>query len=445
MGLVRCFHTQCWTPHFYLGGKVIVKGNLIDCTDKCTIRIREKSCILIKNNVIFNVYSENMLPDSYKDEKVVDYKDALIFPGLVEMHLHAPQFPFRGLGTDMELLDWLNTYTFPEEAKYKNIDYAKKAYTKFVESLKKSFTTRAIIFATLHKEATVLLMDLLEESGLKCFVGKVNMDRNSPDFLIEETNQSLVDTKEWLEESIPFGPLVKPIITPRFVPSCTSELMSGLGKLAEEYNVPIQSHLSENHGEIDWVASLHPESPNYTDVYYEHRLMGQVPTVMAHCIHLSDVEIDRMAETQTMVSHCPYSNVNLSSGIAPIRKLMKRNIPIGLGSDISGGHIVSMANVLTEAIGLSKMKWVEVDSNYAPLTLSGAFYMATKGGGKFFGKVGSFEKGCDLDALIIDDTSIFDPNERTLEERLERWLYVGDDRHIVERYVAGHIVPNPQG
>ena len=221
--------------------------------------------------------------------------------------------------------------------------------------------------------------------------------------------------------------------------------MSGLGKLAEEYNVPIQSHLSENHGEINWVASLHPESPNYTDVYYEHRLMGQVPTVMAHCIHLSDVEIDRMAETQTMVSHCPYSNVNLSSGIAPIRKLMKRNIPIGLGSDISGGHIVSMANVLTEAIGLSKMKWVEVDSNYAPLTLSEAFYMATKGGGKFFGKVGSFEKGCDLDALIIDDTSIFDPNERTLEERLERWLYVGDDRHIVERYVAGHIVPNPQG
>ena len=166
---------------------------------------------------------------------------------------------------------------------------------------------------------------------------------------------------------------------------------------------------------------------------------------MAHCIHLSDVEMDRMAETQTMVSHCPYSNVNLSSGIAPIRKLIERNIPIGLGSDISGGHIVSMAKVLTEAIGLSKMKWVEVDKNYAPLTLSEAFYMATKGGGQFFGHVGSFEKGYELDALIIDDTSLFDPNERSLEERLERWLYVGDDRHIIERYVAGRVVPSPKG
>ena len=286
-------------------------------------------------------------------------------------------------------------------------------------------------------------MELLQKAGLSAYVGKVNMDRNSPEFLIEDTHQSLADTKEWLEASAQFGPLVKPIITPRFDPSCTSELMSGLGNLAEAYNVPVQSHLSENHGEIEWVAALHPEAANYTDVYYEHHLMGKVPTVMAHCIHLSDVEMDRMAETQTMVSHCPYSNVNLSSGIAPIRKLFERKIPIGLGSDISGGHIVSMAKVLTEAIGLSKMKWVEVDQTYAPLTLSEAFYMATKSGGKFFGKVGSFEKGCELDALVIDDTTLFDPNERSLEERLERWLYVGDDRHIVERYVAGKVAPEP--
>ena len=111
---------------------MIIKGNLIDCTDTGTIRIREKSCILLKDKVIFKIYQENMLPSSYKDEKIVDYKDALIFPGLTDMHLHAPQFSFRGLGMDMELLDWLNTYTFPEEAKYKDMDYAKKAYTQFV-------------------------------------------------------------------------------------------------------------------------------------------------------------------------------------------------------------------------------------------------------------------------------------------------------------------------
>ena len=172
--------------------------------------------------------------------------------------------------------------------------------------------------------------------------------------------------------------------------------------------------------------------------------MGQTPTVMAHCIHLSAAEMDRMEETQTMVSHCPYSNVNLSSGIAPIRKLLEHHIPVGLGSDISGGHAVSMAKVLMEAIGLSKMKWVEVDNQYAPLTLSEAFYLATKGGGTFFGKVGSFEEGYELDALVIDDTSMFDANERSLEERLERWIYIGDDRHIMKRYVAGRLVEEPK-
>ena len=421
----------------------IVKGDICYNISPTQFDARKDAYIVCVEGISQGVFDE--IPEKYQGLSLIDYSGMLITPGLNDIHVHAPQYTFRGIAMDLELLDWLNTYTFPEESKYEDLKYTSKAYDIFVDDLKHSATTRAAVFATLHVPATVFLMDKLEKTGLKAYVGKVNMDRNSPDFLIEKTQQSLIDTKEWLDASLQFGPLVKPIITPRFVPSCTSELMSGLGKLAEEYNVPIQSHLSENHGEIDWVASLHPESPNYTDVYYEHRLMGQVPTVMAHCIHLSDVEIDRMAETQTMVSHCPYSNVNLSSGIAPIRKLMKRNIPIGLGSDISGGHIVSMAKVLTEAIGLSKMKWVEVDQTYAPITLSEAFYMATKGGGKFFGKVGSFEKGCDLDALIIDDTSIFDPNERTLEERLERWLYVGDDRHIVERYVAGHIVPNPQG
>ena len=421
----------------------VLKGTICYSNSLTELSITENGYLVCEDGRCAGVFDE--LPEKFAGISCTDFGDELIIPGLTDLHLHAPQYTFRASGMDLELLDWLNTYTFPQEARYEDTEFAKEAYSIFTEDMKKSPNTRACIFGTLHVPATEILMEQLDKTGIKAMVGKVNMDRNSPEFLIEKTQQSLIDTKEWLDASLQFGPLVKPIITPRFVPSCTSELMSGLGKLAEEYNVPIQSHLSENHGEIDWVASLHPESPNYTDVYYEHRLMGQVPTVMAHCIHLSDVEIDRMAETQTMVSHCPYSNVNLSSGIAPIRKLMKRNIPIGLGSDISGGHIVSMAKVLTEAIGLSKMKWVEVDQTYAPLTLSEAFYMATKGGGKFFGKVGSFEKGCDLDALIIDDTSLFDPNERTLEERLERWLYVGDDRHIVERYVVGHIVPNPQG
>ena len=426
-----------------MNSTLILKGNILYTPDPSTFVSIQQGYIIAVDGVV--VHCGESIPTVYAEYDVVDYGDNLIIPGFVDTHAHAPQYCNRGLGMDKDLLPWLETYTFPEEAKFSDPDYARLVYGAFVHDLWRNGTTRSILFGTIHKDSTLVLMELLQKAGLSAYVGKVNMDRNSPEFLIEETKQSLLDTKAWLDGAAQFDPLVKPIITPRFVPSCTSELMTGLAKLAKEYNVPVQSHLSENHGEIDWVASLHPESSNYTDVYYEHHLMGTVPTVMAHCIHLSDVEMDRMAETQTMVSHCPYSNVNLSSGIAPIRKLFERNIPIGLGSDISGGHIVSMAKVLTEAIGLSKMKWAEVDPNYAPLTLSEAFYMATKGGGQFFGHVGSFENGCELDALIIDDTSLFDPNERSLEERLERWLYVGDDRHIIERYVVGRVVPSPKG
>ena len=421
-----------------MNSTIILKGNILYTPRPSEFVAIQQGYVIAVDGVV--VHCGESIPPAYAEHPISDYGDHLIIPGFVDTHAHAPQYCNRGLGMDKELLPWLETYTFPEEAKFSDQEYARLVYGAFVHDLWRNGTMRSILFGTIHKDSTLVLMELLQKAGLSA---KVNMDRNSPEFLIEDTHQSLTDTKAWLEASAQFGPLVKPIITPRFVPSCTSELMSGLGSLAEEYNVPVQSHLSENHGEIDWVAALHPEAANYTDVYYEHHLMGKVPTVMAHCIHLSDVEMDRMAETQTMVSHCPYSNVNLSSGIAPIRKLFERKIPIGLGSDISGGHIVSMAKVLTEAIGLSKMKWVEVDQTYAPLTLSEAFYMATKGGGKFFGKVGSFEKGCELDALVIDDTTLFDPNERSLEERLERWLYVGDDRHIVERYVAGKVASEP--
>ena len=424
-----------------MNSTIILKGNILYTPRPSEFVAIQQGYVIAVDGVV--VHCGESIPPAYGEHPITDYGDHLIIPGFVDTHAHAPQYCNRGLGMDKELLPWLETYTFPEEAKFSDQEYARLVYGAFVHDLWRNGTTRSILFGTIHKDSTLVLMELLQKAGLSAYVGKVNMDRNSPEFLIEDTQQSLADTKEWLEASAQFGPLVKPIITPRFVPSCTSELMSGLGNLAEAYNVPVQSHLSENHGEIEWVAALHPEAANYTDVYYEHHLMGKVQTVMAHCIHLSDVEMDRMAETQTMVSHCPYSNVNLSSGIALIRKLFERKIPIGLGSDISGGHIVSMAKVLTEAIGLSKMKWVEVDQTYAPLTLSEAFYMATKGGGKFFGKVGSFEKGCELDALVIDDTTLFDPNERSLEERLERWLYVGDDRHIVERYVAGKVAPEP--
>ncbi len=165
---------------------------------------------------------------------------------------------------DLELLDWLNTITFPQEAKYADLSYAKKAYSIFVDDLKHSFTTRACIFATLHRPATELLMDMLEESGLTTMVGKVNMDRNGAPELQEKSAQaSAQDTRQWLEEIKGRYDHTYPILTPRFTPSCTDELMTELGKIQREYHIPIQSHLSENFGEIAWVKELCPTSRFY--------------------------------------------------------------------------------------------------------------------------------------------------------------------------------------
>ena len=199
---------------------------------------------------------------------VRDTGNSLIIPGLVDLHLHAPQYAFRGMHMDLELLDWLNTVTFPEEARYQDPSYAKKAYSIFAEDMRKSATTRASVFGTLHRESTELLMDLMEQTGLITYIGKVNMDRNSPDELREkDAGTSPEDTVQWLRDIAGKYKNTKPILTPRFIPSCTDELMKLLADIQRTYCLPVQSHLSENQGEIAWVKELCPDSAFYGDAY----------------------------------------------------------------------------------------------------------------------------------------------------------------------------------
>jgi guanine deaminase len=191
------------------------------------------------------------LPRQYAALPLADYRGKLVIPGLVDLHTHAPQFAFRGLGMDSELLDWLAIRAFPEESKYGDIECARKAYTLFAEHLKRGPNTRIVVYVTVHVPATLVLMDLLEDSGLVSMVGKVNMDRNCPDGLREESAAaSLAATREWLQAAANFS-RTKPILTPRFIPSCTSELLRGLGALRRDYNLPVQSHLSENRREVE--------------------------------------------------------------------------------------------------------------------------------------------------------------------------------------------------
>lgn len=418
----------------------VYKGHIIFTEKPEMFNIIENGFIIVENGKVKKVTKE--LPEEYKNISVKDFGNKLIIPGFVDLHLHAPQFPNSGLGLDKELLPWLEEYTFPEEAKYKDLDYAKKVYSRVVEELWKNGTTRSVIFASVHKESTGLLFDLFVEAGLGAYVGKVNMDRNCPDFIREDTKQSLADTREYLEKYVGKSELVKPIITPRFVPTCTVEVLEGLGKMAKEYDVPIQSHISENTGEVEWVRELHPEHKDYASVYNAYELFGQKPTVMAHCIYNTEDEVGLMKDNKVYVAHCPHSNLNLSSGIMPVRHFLNKGVNVGLGSDVSGGHKISIPSVMAVAVQVSKIKWLETNKELAPLTTSEAFYLGTKGGGKFFGNVGSFEEGYEFDALVIDDSNFFG-DDLTLEERIQRFIYLGDDRNIVERYVAGNLVEKP--
>lgn len=413
-----------------------LKGNICFSKDKDTLCTMPDSILVCEDGHNAGVFSE--LPDKYKEIPCHDYGDNIIVPGLVDLHVHAPQYAFRGLGMDLELLDWLNTHTFKEEQKYKDLSYARCAYGIFVEDLRKSGTTRACIFGTIHNEATLLLMDMLEESGICAYVGKVNMDRNGPDYLCEkDAVVSSSDTEKWITSCEKYS-CVSPILTPRFIPSCTDDLMTRIAKLQKKYKLPVQSHLSENPSEIEWVNSLHPDASCYGGAYDKFGLFGDdVPTIMAHCVHSTEEEIELLHKKQVFVAHCPQSNTNLYSGVAPIRTYLEKGIPVGLGSDIAAGFSLSIFRAMADAIQCSKLRWRLFDDSSAPLKLEEVFYMATKGGGSFFGKVGSFEKGYEFDAVVIDDSSLPHPQELDLKSRLERFIYLGDDRNISSVYTQG--------
>lgn len=416
----------------------ILKGNLCYSEDKDHLVVKENQYVVCVEGKCEGVFES--LPEPYAHLPVTDYGDAILIPGLTDLHVHAPQYSFRGLGMDLELLEWLETNTFPEEAKFSNLEYADKAYNIFVENLRKSATTRACVFGTLHREATLLLMDKLEASGLAAMVGKVNMDRNAPEYLTEESYLiSAQETTEWLkdvEERNYKNTL--PILTPRFTPSCTDELMKELKQIQEKHGLPMQSHLSENPGEIAWVKELCPWAEVYADAYAEFGLFGEeCPTIMAHCVYSNDKEIQMMKKRGVYVAHCPESNTNLSSGIAPVRRFLEEGIHVGLGSDVAAGSTESIFHAMAQAIQASKLRWRLQDSSLKPLTMEEVFYLATKGGGEFFGKVGSFEPGYEFDAVVLDDSRLKHPQELDVRKRLERMVYLSDDREIKAKYVKG--------
>ncbi|KAG0234947.1 hypothetical protein BGW42_006046 [Actinomortierella wolfii] len=392
--------------------------------------------------------------DGVSQDKVVRLtEDQFVIPGFIDTHIHAPQYTFCGNGHDMPLLEWLDTYTFPRESAFKDPAYAREAYTRAVARSLRNGTTSACWYATIHLEACKELVQVIEEQGQRAYVGKVNMNQNSPDFLVETTESSVADTRAFIEyvkqhnaATVPEGvsPRITPIITPRFAISCTGDLMKQLGQLAKEYNLPVQTHLCENLNEIGFTMSLFPQSTNYTAVYDDHGLLGE-RTIMAHCVHMKQEELDLMKERKSGISHCANSNLNLKSGLADVRKMLDMDIKVGLGTDVAGGYSPSILDALRGARSVSVARNVDTTLMVAEL-----FYLATVGGARVMeleDTIGNFVVGKEFDAIVVDASVPGSPIDvfahDTIETKFEKYLFVGDDRNHQTIYVQGKEVRLP--
>lgn len=398
----------------------ILKGTIISAPSLGKLDITENGCLIAENGVISGVFP--VLPEQYAGAPVEDYGNALILQSFADLHLHAPQYPMLGMGMDLPLLDWLNAYAFPTEARFADPDYAREIYKKLARELVENGTTRVCMFSSLHTDATLVLMEELERAGVTGYVGKVNMDRNSaPGILEETTEESQRETLRWLEACQDFR-LVKPILTPRFTPSCSDELMAFLGKLGLERGLPVQSHLSENRAEMDWVRQLHPDCGQYWETYAKYGMWNS-RTVMAHCVWSDQRERRAMRDAGVTAVHCADSNQNLCSGTAPVRVMLNEGIKVALGSDIAGGDRLSMFDVAAAAIRASKARRIQDDWQTDFLTVPEGWYLGTSAGAAYFGETPGFAPGNPLHAVVLADDQLPQPHPLTAAERLERCVY----------------------
>lgn len=413
-----------------------IRGTIVHAPCFGRVEVLPRGYIVVdERGIIEGVYSEKEYERGL--ELVYDFDNKLILQAMCDMHTHAPQYPMMGLGLDEPLMSWLQTYTYPQEARFQNQKYAVDTYRAFASAMAEAGTTRACVFGTVHVDATMQLMAAMQNKGLSGYVGKVNMDRNCPDELRETADSSIEETLRWLD-LCQFISGVKPIITPRFTPACTRDLMNRLGDIVAEDNLPVQSHISESVEEMFTAGQLEPNSRGYWDTYLQPGLWND-KTLMAHCIWSDEDEMRRMHEFGVTAVHCPTSNLNLSSGMCDVRKLLNRGVKVVLGSDVGAGHTLNMLDVMASAIQVSK----EVSRRQGlrdPLSTEEVYYLATSAAQEYFGDKPGFAPGNEFHAIVLDDMWLQDSNFLSPVERLQRALYQRDPNWLVKSFAGPRII-----
>ncbi|MCF1427540.1 MAG: guanine deaminase [Shewanella sp.] len=425
---------------------------------------------LITINAQGNIHSVTTADDANFDSQIqrLEQADKLtrltnsqyLMPGMVDLHIHAPQWPQAGKGLDLPLYDWLQDYTFPLEARFADNNFATPMYHSAVETLLANGTTSAVYFATIHNQASLTLARTCLALGQRSFVGKINMDDKElcPDYYVEDTAQGLADSEQFIQDvlALPGNEqrLVSPVITPRFVPSCTSQMLRGLGELAVKYQCHVQTHCSE----CDWTRDYSQQHYGKSDVVI-YREMGLLTrkTILAHSIFLSDEDCRAIKETGASIAHCPLSNMYFANAAMKTREILDLDLHAGLGTDISGAPIPSVFHTCLDAVNHSRVREDGTNTHLAAdsrgeigsrISFLEAYWMATVGGGLAIDtKVGLFAPEYAFDALIIDtqapDSDLFViPELDTPRDRLEKIIALNRRTNVRKVYVQGKQVIN---
>ena len=408
-------------------------GNIVYSKSKDELISHRDSYLAVDCGVIEGIYP--VIPEKYAGLPVTDFGEDIMIPAFSDLHVHAPQYPQRGTAMDVLLKDWLHKYTFPLESRFADMEFARMVYDAFVDDCLEHGTMHAVVFGTIHREATGYLIERMEKEGMYALVGKVNMNMDSPDYLCESTEESLRETEIFLEQYMG-NRTAKPILTPRFAPTCTMELMKGLGELGRKYRIGVQTHLVESAWEAQEAVRLYPECGSDTGIYEHAGLLGNGPVVGAHFIFPQEDDIRLMRKYGGFAVQCPDATVNIIAGIMRTGALSDAGLNIGLGSDLASGTNPGIYAQAARSVQLSKLKALYEPEDNRTISFAQAFWMGTKHAGALFGKVGSLEPGYRFDAVVLEGKR--EPfEELTPEEQVERFCYMGESKYIKAGYLGG--------
>ncbi len=396
----------------------------------------EDGLLIVEDGRVKAVGNYQEVKSQFPQVQVKAFKNALITPGYIDSHVHYPQVEMIGAFGE-QLIEWLNTYTFPTEIAYANKTKAREGATFFLKELLRNGITTALVFTTVHKDSAEVFFEEAQKLNMRMIAGKVLMDRNAPKELMDTAESGYRESKELIQKWHGKDRLGY-AITPRFALTSSDEQLRLAGKLKKEYpDVHVHTHVSENLKEIALVKSLFPDRSGYLDVYDHYGLVGP-KTVLAHGVHLTDDELKRIGESAAAVAFCPTSNLFLGSGLFPMDKAEKLGVRIGFGSDVGAGTSLSNFRTQNEAYKIMQLQGKQLSAHKA-------FYISTLGSAKALyldDKIGNFEVGKEADFVVLDlkATPLIDYRlsfAKNIDEKLFALMMIGDDRLVKSTYIMG--------